>query len=102
MKMSRREALQIAAASLAAATTPVIAKQKALRVLILGGTGFIGPHFVDVLTKAGHKISLFNRGKRDPAVKPGIEYLVGDRNGPIDALKGHDWDVVIDDSGYKP
>jgi 2'-hydroxyisoflavone reductase len=80
----------------------VLAKQKALRVLILGGTGFIGPHFVDVLTAAGHRISLFNRGKRDPAVKPGIEQLLGDRNGPVDALKGHDWDVVIDNSGYKP
>jgi 2'-hydroxyisoflavone reductase len=102
MSISRRAALQFAAASVAAAATPVFAKQKPLRVLILGGTGFIGPHFVDVLTNAGHRISLFNRGKRDTTVKPGIEYLVGDRNGPVDALKGHDWDVVIDDSGYKP
>jgi 2'-hydroxyisoflavone reductase len=102
MNISRRAALQWAAASLAVTATPVIAKQKPLRVLILGGTGFIGPHFVEVLTAAGHKISLFNRGKRDPAVKPGIEQLLGDRNGPVDALKGHDWDVVIDNSGYLP
>jgi 2'-hydroxyisoflavone reductase len=102
MKLTRRDALQFAAASLAAASAPVIAKQKPLRVLILGGTGFIGPHFVDVLTSAGHQISLFNRGKRDPSVKPGIEQLLGDRNGPVDSLKGHDWDVVIDNSGYKP
>jgi 2'-hydroxyisoflavone reductase len=102
MKLTRREALQFTAASLAAASTSVIAKQKPLRVLILGGTGFIGPKFVDVLTAAGHKISLFNRGKRDPSVKPGIEQLLGYRNGPVDSLKGHDWDVVIDNSGYKP
>jgi 2'-hydroxyisoflavone reductase len=97
---TRRDALQLAAASLAVAATPAIAKSKPLRVLILGGTGFIGPHFVEVLTAAGHKISLFNRGKRDPSVKPGIEQLLGDRNGPVDSLKGHDWDVVIDNSGY--
>jgi 2'-hydroxyisoflavone reductase len=102
MQISRREALQLGVSSLALAATPVMAKPKPLRVLILGGTGFIGPHFVDVLTAAGHRISLFNRGKRDPAVKPGIEQLLGDRNGPVDALKGHDWDVVIDNSGYKP
>jgi len=103
MSHQRRDVLKLAgAAALAGLVEPVFAKQKPLRVLILGGTGFIGPHFVDVLTAAGHRISLFNRGKRDPSVKPGIEYLVGDRNGPIDALKGHDWDVVIDDSGYKP
>jgi 2'-hydroxyisoflavone reductase len=81
---------------------PATAKAKSLRVLILGGTGFIGPHFIDALTAGGHKISLFNRGKRDPEVKPGIEQLLGDRNGEIDALKGHDWDVVIDNSGYTP
>src|SRR5690349_20923565 len=103
MPHQRRDVLKLAgAAALAGLVEPVFAKQKPLRVLILGGTGFIGPHFVDVLTAAGPRISLFNRGKRDPSVKPGIEYLVGDRNGPIDALKGHDWDVVIDDSGYKP
>lgn len=99
---TRRDALQLAAASLAIAATPASAKPKPLRVLILGGTGFIGPHFVAVLTAAGHKISLFNRGKRDPSVKLGIEQLIGDRNGPVDSLKGHDWDVVIDNSGYKP
>jgi hypothetical protein len=77
-------------------------ESQALKVLILGGTGFIGPHFVDALTAGGHKITLFNRGKRDPEVKPGIEQLLGDRNGQIDTLKGRDWDVVIDNSGYTP
>ena len=71
-------------------------------MLILGGTGFIGPHFVDALTAGKHKITLFNRGKRDPEAKEGIEQLLGDRNGQIDSLKGRDWDVVIDNSGYTP
>ncbi|HTU68150.1 MAG TPA: SDR family oxidoreductase [Steroidobacteraceae bacterium] len=103
MSLKRRDVLKLTgAAALAALANPVSAKAKPLRILILGGTGFIGPHFVEVLGAAGHKISLFNRGKRDPSVKPGIEQLLGDRNGPVDSLKGHDWDVVIDNSGYLP
>ena len=83
MPHQRRDVLKLAgAAALTGLVGPAFAKQKPLRVLILGGTGFIGPHFVYVLTAAGHKISLFNRGKRDTTVRPGIEYLVGDRNGP--------------------
>lgn len=103
MPIQRRDVLKLtSAAALAALVNPVSAKEKSLRILILGGTGFIGPHFVRVLSEAGHKISLFNRGKRDPSVHPGIEQLLGDRNGPVDSLKGHDWDVVIDNSGYLP
>jgi 2'-hydroxyisoflavone reductase len=103
MQFNRRDALKIAGgATLATLFDSALAKAKSLKVLILGGTGFIGPHFVDALTAGGHKITLFNRGKRDPEVKPGIEQLLGDRNGQIDALKGRDWDVVIDNSGYTP
>jgi 2'-hydroxyisoflavone reductase len=57
---------------------------------------------VEVLQAHGHKLTLFNRGKRNPEVIPGVEVLTGDRNGQIDALKGRDWDVVIDNSGYFP
>ena len=71
-------------------------------MLILGGTGFIGPHFVNALKAGGHTLTLFNRGKRDPEADPGIEQLIGDRNGQIDALKGRDWDAVIDNSAYTP
>src|SRR6187551_1736793 len=103
MHFNRRDALTIlGSVTLATLVDPALAKAKALKVLILGGTGFIGPHFVDALTAGGHKISLFNRGKRDPEVREGIEQLLGDRDGQIDALKGRDWDVVIDNSGYKP
>ncbi len=71
-----------------------------LRILILGGTGFIGPHFVEVLRGAGHKLTLLNRGKRNPKLFPDVEALIGDRNGQMDAIKNRDWDVVIDNSGY--
>ncbi|HEV7607113.1 MAG TPA: NAD-dependent epimerase/dehydratase family protein [Steroidobacteraceae bacterium] len=103
MHVQRRDALKIlAGATLAGLANPVFAKAKALKVLILGGTGFIGPHFVKALTDGGHKVTLFNRGKRDPEVHPGIEQLLGDRDGQVDSLKGRDWDVCIDNSGYKP
>ena len=71
-----------------------------LRVLILGGTGFIGPHFVAALTARGHRVTVFNRGKDPSKVPSGVVQLIGDRNGQLDSLKGHDWDVVIDNSGY--
>ncbi len=101
--MKRRDALKLAGASgLAAMLTPAFARVKPQRVLILGGTGFIGPHFVDALSADQHKITLFNRGKRDPEARPGIEQLTGDRNGDLKSLESRDWDVVIDNSGYTP
>ena len=103
MTLKRRDVLKIVGASaIAALAGRAHAKARALKVLILGGTGFIGPHFVRVLGDAGHTLTLFNRGKRDREAKPGVEQLLGDRNGQIDALKGRDWDVVIDNSGYTP
>ena len=51
-------------------------------MLIFGGTGFIGPHFVRELRAGGHKLTLFNRGKRNPGLFPDVETLIGDRNVP--------------------
>jgi 2'-hydroxyisoflavone reductase len=103
MQFKRRDALKVfGGATLATLVDPAFAKAKPLKVLILGGTGFIGPHFVNALKASGHTITLFNRGKRDPDADPGIEQLIGDRNGQIDALKGRDWDAVIDNSAYTP
>jgi 2'-hydroxyisoflavone reductase len=70
--------------------------------LILGGTGFIGPHFVAALQARGHQLTLFNRGKRNAGLFPQIETLLGDRNDKLDALENRSWDVVIDNSGYVP
>jgi 2'-hydroxyisoflavone reductase len=72
------------------------------RILVLGGTGFIGPHFVREALAAGAKVTLFNRGKTRSTPMPGVETLLGDRNGQLDALQRRDWDVVIDNSGYVP
>ena len=104
MQINRRHALQLAGGTALAALlqNPAFAKVKPQKVLILGGTGFIGPHFVNALKAGGHTITLFNRGKRDPDADAGIEQLIGDRNGQIDALKGRDWDAVIDNSAYTP
>jgi 2'-hydroxyisoflavone reductase len=70
---------------------------KPMRILILGGTGFTGPEQVRYALSRGHKITVFNRGKTHPGILPKeVEQLIGDRNGQLDALKGKQWDVVID------
>jgi len=74
---------------------------RAKRVLILGGTGFIGPYQVRSLLHMGHEVTLFNRGSR-PGLFPGVEELRGDRNGDLEALRGRRWDVVIDNSRSRP
>lgn len=73
-----------------------------LSVLVLGGTGFIGPHFVRHATKRGHRITLFNRGRTNTHLFPDVEKLVGDRNSDLTALEGRHWDAVLDNSGYTP
>ena len=102
--MNRRDVIWLGVASAAglSAAPSLIAANKAMRVLILGGTGFIGPHFVEKLRAQGHTLTLFNRGKRNAGLFPQIETLLGDRNGKLDALKNRSWDVIIDNSGYVP
>ena len=73
-----------------------------LRILILGGTGFIGPHQIRYAIDRGHKVSMFNRGKTNPGLFPGVEHLQGDRNANIDALLGREWDAVIDNPATLP
>lgn len=104
MGLDRRELLKV---SLAATVTgclggQALARRRILKVLILGGTGFIGPHFVQALSDAGHTVTLFNRGRRDPQARQGVEQLLGDRNDNLRSLEGRDWDLVIDNSGYTP
>jgi 2'-hydroxyisoflavone reductase len=95
----------VAAAAVArgtAAPAPAPAS-KPLRILILGGTGFIGPNQVRYAVARGHKVSVFNRGKTKTGELPaGVEHLEGDRNGKLDALKGRDWDAVIDNPTTLP
>jgi len=102
--MNRRNALKLTAAAVAGALSGihVRAEERPLRVLILGGTGFIGPHFVETLRAQRHTLTLFNRGKRNASLFPDIETRHGDRNGQLQALETGTWDVVIDNSGYVP
>ena len=73
-----------------------------LRILILGGTGFIGPHQVRMALARGHEVTLFNRGRTAPDLFPEVETLIGDRNGDLTALRGRTWDVAIDNSATLP
>src|SRR4051812_19410754 len=73
-----------------------------MRILILGGTQFLGRHTVDVALERGHAVTLFNRGQTRPELFPDVEKLRGDRDGDLAALAGRDFDAVIDTSGYIP
>ncbi len=74
-----------------------------MRILILGGTRFIGPHVVRHAKEGGHELTLFNRGKTDPEAFPDCEQLRGDReSGDVDALTTGEWDAVIDTCAFYP
>src|SRR5512145_2401314 len=74
-----------------------------LKILFLGGTGFIGPHQVEYAVARGHEVTLFNRGKRNPQLFPDLDRRQGDREtNDYAALAGGTWDAVIDNSAHKP
>lgn len=73
-----------------------------MSILVLGGTGFIGPHMVEYAVERGHEVTLFNRGRTNTHLFPDLEKLVGDRDGDLAALEGRTWDAVLDNSGYVP
>ena len=87
----------------AAAADAPRAPARPLRILILGGTGFTGPHQVRYALARGHQVTLFNRG-RQPQDWPGdVEELIGDRNtGDLKSLEGREWDVCIDNPTTLP
>lgn len=112
MRMTRRELVELAAlsvpgiatwASLASAADASRRSAKPLRILILGGTGFTGPHQVRYALARGHRITLFNRGRQPKEWPHEVEQLVGDRNaGDLKALEGREWDVCIDNPTTLP
>jgi len=73
-----------------------------VKLLILGGTLFLGRHLVDAARRRRHRITLFNRGQTAPDLYPDVEQVRGDRDGGLGALSGRRWDAVIDTSGYVP
>ncbi|MBK8724755.1 MAG: twin-arginine translocation signal domain-containing protein [Holophagaceae bacterium] len=117
MGQSRRTFLQSSAAAAAAlALNPALSaseaaqpkgKGKSLRILILGGTGFLGPATVDAALARGHEVTIFHRGKTRPGMFKGkVTEVNGDRDPKKDpglkALESGTWDAVIDNSGYYP
>ena len=73
-----------------------------MRLLILGGTRFVGRHLVEAARRDGHEVTLFNRGTSAPGLFPGVETLVGDRDGDHAALTRGTWDAVVDVTAYRP
>jgi 2'-hydroxyisoflavone reductase len=111
MTVSRREFLQWSATAAALATTGLDlsaapAKVSPKKILILGGTGFLGPATIEIAQAHGHQVTMFNRGKTRPELFPGVEKLHGDRDPKkgegLKALEAGSWDAVIDNSGYYP
>lgn len=112
MTTSRRDFLTAGAAGAGLLALPSFARSARqgapLKLLVLGGTGFLGPHFVEAARKHGHTLTLFNRGKTNPDKFSGeqfndIEQLHGDRKSDMKALEGErQWDAVLDTSAYLP
>src|SRR3984957_1356287 len=103
--MQRRHfisAVSMAAAWVGTKSAAGAARPRPLRILILGGTRFIGVYMTELALQRGHIVTLFNRGETNPQLFPKVEKLKGDRDGQLDALRGRSWDVVIDDSGFVP
>ena len=73
-----------------------------MRVLVLGGTRFLGRAVAESALARGHELTLFNRGETNPELFPEAERLRGDRRGDLSVLEGRTWDTVIDSSGYVP
>lgn len=111
MSISRRNLIKLGAlaGALGLSSQKILASSapaqtgKPLRILILGGTGFIGPYQVRYALSRGHQVTVFNRGQREADLPAAVEYLRGDRDdGSLDALKGREWDVCIDNPTRVP
>ncbi len=111
MPINRRQFVAGSAAVAGLCAVPGIgaamnAAPEKLKILMLGGTGFLGPHTVQYALDRGHDVTLFNRGKTNTDLFPQLETIVGNRDPEVDAglsgLENRTWDAVIDTSGYVP
>jgi len=73
-----------------------------MKVLIIGGTRFVGRHLVEAALARGHRVTLFNRGQTNPGVFTGLETIRGDRETDLEKLGGRRWDAAVDTCGYYP
>ena len=67
-----------------------------MKLLVVGGTLFLGRHVVAAALERGHVVTLFNRGKTNPELFPEVERIQGDRNGDLSPLRGRAWDAAVD------
>ena len=109
MLFNRREFIEVSLATAVSAAFPPVAfgaADRSLKILFLGGTGFLGPHTVKYALQRGHEVTLFNRGRTNADMFPELETIIGNRDPEIDeglsGLEGREWDAVIDTSGYVP
>ena len=98
----RREILKAAAWTGVSAALPIARGAAPKSLLVLGGTGFIGPHLTQEALRRGWRVTHFNRGQTAKDGVPGVETVRGDRKGQLEALRGRSWDAVVDDTGYIP
>ncbi len=73
-----------------------------MKLLVIGGTVFVGRHIVEAALARGHQVALFNRGRSGAWLFPEVERIAGDRDGDHAALRGRVFDAVLDTSGYRP
>jgi 2'-hydroxyisoflavone reductase len=73
-----------------------------MRILVIGGTSFVGRHMAQAALERGHEVTLFNRGRTNPDALPAAERLTGDRNSDLTALDGRTWDATVDVCAYVP
>ena len=73
-----------------------------MKLLVLGGTKFLGRATVESALERGHEVTLFNRGETNAELFPEAEKLRGDRTEDLSVLKGREWDAVLDSAGYIP
>jgi 2'-hydroxyisoflavone reductase len=103
MFATRRDFVRLAAVAGTAQALPALADTpKPMRLLILGGTGFIGPYQIRYALGRGHRVTIFNRGRQKESWPGPVEELLGDRDGDLKALEGRDWDVCIDNPTTLP
>jgi len=70
-----------------------------VKILVLGGTQFVGRALVEAALATGNEMTLFHRGRTNPGLFPDVEHILGDRDGDLGLLAGRTWDVCIDVSG---
>ncbi len=105
MAFNRRDFIGASLAAMSLASAPLAvarAADRKLKILFLGGTGFLGPHTVRYALERGHDVTLFNRGKTNTDLFPELETIIGNRDPQVDeglsGLEGREWVAVIDNS----